>query len=137
MADKFIGYDHKVSHHMRLTFIRGVARLYIDDYETTYAVRIPDAAVGEFAALMTNGNAAWFDNFAVTKLPDNATEGINIDSDEVSIVAKEKAHTVTAAENGRTDSLKIIIAVSAALASVGLLAVNGLILFKLKKRERK
>lgn len=137
MSDKLLGYDHTVSHHMKLTFIEGVARLYIDDYETTYAVRIPDAALGDFAALMTNGNASSFDNFAITKLPDDATEGIDIDSDEVSIVIEEKQRTAATAESEGVGVVSIMIAVSVTVAAAGLLAASGLILFKLKKRERK
>lgn len=137
MADKFAGYDRKVPHRMRLTFIQGVARLYIDDYETSYAVRIPDEALGEFVALMTNGNAAWFDNFAITKLPDNATEGVDIDSDEVSLVIKESKRKAPTVADASAEISSIVIAVLITAVAAVLFAVSGLILFKHKKRERK
>ncbi|MBE6727385.1 MAG: DUF1080 domain-containing protein [Ruminococcaceae bacterium] len=136
-SDRFVGYDHTKPHHMKLTFIQGVARVYIDDYETTYAARIPDAALGEFVSIMTNGNAASFDNFAITKLPDNATEGIDIDSDEVSFVIKESNPVTPTVKDVETGTLNIVIAVLVTAVAAGLLAVSGLILIKNKKYERK
>lgn len=86
---------------------------------------------------MTNGNASSFDNFAITKLPDDATEGIDIDSDEVSIVIEEKQRTAATAESKGVGVVSIMIAVLVTVAAAGLLAASGLILFKLKKCERK
>lgn len=137
MGDKLMGYDHTKPHHMRLTFIQGVARLYVDDYDTSYAARIPDAALGEFVALMTNGNAASFDNFAITKLPDDATEGVDIDSDEVSIVIKESQRKAPTVADVETSASSIVIAVLVTAVAATLLVVSGLILIKQRKRERK
>ena len=53
---------------MKITVIDGVVRVYIDDYEATIATRIPEEALGGYVSIMTNSNAAVFDNFAITKL---------------------------------------------------------------------
>ncbi len=137
MADKLVGYDHTKPHHMKLTFINGVARLYIDDYETTYAVRVPDAARGEFIALMTNGNASTFDNFAITRLSSDATEGIDIDGDEVEIVVKNSEHKEAAVKSTQVEKGKVAIAIAITAVAVIVLAVSGLILFKSKNKVRK
>lgn len=136
MSNKFAGYDHKQQHHMRLTFIGGVARLWIDDYETSYAARIPDAALGDFIALLSNSNAVTFDNFAITRLPADATEGVDIDTDEVSIVSARTEHTVDA--SGQSGgALRVLTAVLITAAAVILFAVSSLIFYRVKKNERK
>ena len=86
---------------------------------------------------MTNGNAASFDNFAITKLPDDATEGVDIDSDEVSIVIKESQRKAPTVADVETSASSIVIAVLVTAVAATLLVVSGLILIKQRKRERK
>ena len=133
-ADKFVGYNSKEMHHMRLTFIDGVIRVWIDDYETNVAVRVPDEALGEYVGIMTNSNAAMFDNFAITKLSDDAEEGIRVPVDSIEIVTANQ--TPSSAEAVPPD-VNVIPAVIVSVSAAALAAVSVLAFLKTNKKRRK
>ena len=119
---------------MRLTFIDGVIRVWIDDYETNVAVRVPDEALGEYVGIMTNSNAAMFDNFAITKLSDDAEEGIRVPVDSIEIVTANQ--TPSSAEAVPPD-VNVIPAVIVSVSAAALAAVSVLAFLKTNKKRRK
>ena len=136
--DKFNGYDSKKPHKIKFTFIDGVARIAVDDYETTVAARIPDRELGEYFALMTNGNAGYFDNVTITKLPDTLVDTVEVGQDNVKI--KEKTAEVknpVSAEEKSPLSIAWAAGVVAAAAIIFFVSLIVLYKSKSKKTERK
>lgn len=134
--DSFEGYSSKQPHKIKFTFIGGIARIAVDDYETTVAARIPDEEIGEYVALMTNGNAAYFDNVTITSLSDTLTDWIEVETENVEI--KAPASEVKAPVSAEKESVvPIVKAAGIVVAAAVIFFVSIAVLFKSKSKSKK
>lgn len=136
-AEKFVGYDSKEMHHMTVTVIDGVARVFIDQFETNVAIRVPDEALGGYVSLMSNSNAVTFDNFAITQLSDDFKDG-NVaatgDTSSIAFTHKNDNGEATVVTEETAKMLILIPTVAITLAGV---AVITLFAVSKKKKVRK
>lgn len=136
-ADKFEGYDSKQMHHMTVTVIDGVARVFIDKYDTSVAIRVPEEALGGYVSLMSNSNAVTFDNLAITTLGDNAKDGNIVKAGDTSGIAinyKNMENAQKSLMDSVRDVLGIVIPVAAISIAIGSLIV--LLTVQRKKAEK-
>ena len=136
--EKFDGYDSKKPHKIKFTFIDGVGRIAVDDYETTVAARIPDRELGEYFALMTNGNAGYFDNVTITKLSDTLVDTAQTEIKNVHI--KDESKVVKAPVSTEKQSVTPVLWAAGVVAAAAIIFFVSLIVLyksKSKKTERK
>ena len=61
-------YDKKISHHLTITVLNGIAMLRVDDSKDIYVSGLTASSIGGLVGLSAYGNLGSFDNFQVTAI---------------------------------------------------------------------